>query len=163
MMEPVPQSRRILAIEPSTRGFGYVVLEEPKRLVDWGLKEVKGEKNVRCLCQVRHLLKLYKPDIVAVENITRNSRRCKRVRELIQYIHQQGQRSHVTTKAVGEFDFHKSYGLSECSTSYDIAKMLAKQFDEVADRLPPPRKPWDGLHQNMAIFGAIQLALALKA
>ena len=40
---------RVLAIDPSTRGFGFAVLEGPERLIDWGVKETKIDKNKRTL------------------------------------------------------------------------------------------------------------------
>jgi len=40
---------RVLAIDPSTRGFGFAVLEGPDRLIDWGVKETKVDKNRRSL------------------------------------------------------------------------------------------------------------------
>ena len=36
---------RILAIAPSSRGFGFAVLEGQEKLVDWGVKSIKGDKN----------------------------------------------------------------------------------------------------------------------
>ena len=36
---------RVLAIDPSTRGFGYAVLEGPNRLIDWAVKETKVDKT----------------------------------------------------------------------------------------------------------------------
>ena len=39
----------VLAIDPSTRGFGFAVLEGPNRLIDWGVKETKVDKNKRSL------------------------------------------------------------------------------------------------------------------
>ena len=43
------QHYRILSIAPSTRGFGYAVLEGKDTLVDWGVKTVQGNKNVNSL------------------------------------------------------------------------------------------------------------------
>ena len=40
---------RVLAIDPSTRGFGFAVLEGPNRLIDWGVKETKTEQKRRTL------------------------------------------------------------------------------------------------------------------
>lgn len=42
-----PKQFRILAIVPSYRGFGFVILEGQDTLVDWGVKTVKGNKNVQ--------------------------------------------------------------------------------------------------------------------
>src|SRR6266511_1780791 len=36
---------RVLAIDPGGPRFGFAVLEGPDRLVDWGLRKVKGGKT----------------------------------------------------------------------------------------------------------------------
>lgn len=43
---------RVLAIDPSTRGFGFAVLEAPNRLIDWGVKEARTDKQRRALSKV---------------------------------------------------------------------------------------------------------------
>ena len=36
---------RVLAIQPTTRGFGFAVFEGPQEPIDWGVKEVRKNKN----------------------------------------------------------------------------------------------------------------------
>ena len=62
------QEKRILAVDPSTRGFGFAVLEGPERLVDWGVKEARDNKHVKCLGQIEKLIKQYEPDAIVVED-----------------------------------------------------------------------------------------------
>jgi len=38
---------RVLAIDPSTRGFGFAVLEGPSRLIDWGVKETRSKNGLK--------------------------------------------------------------------------------------------------------------------
>src|SRR5436309_7902342 len=75
---------RMLAIDPSTRGFGFAVLEGPNRLIDWGVKETKKNKNARTLKLIEDLLDRYQPSVFVVEDYRgKGSRRCQRVGELI--------------------------------------------------------------------------------
>src|SRR5467141_3176906 len=75
---------RILAIDPSTRGFGYTVLEGPSRLIDWGVKETKTDKNRRSLKLIAELIEQYTPGVVVLEDYAgKDSRRCRRAAELI--------------------------------------------------------------------------------
>ncbi len=155
--------RRILAIDPSSKGFGYVVLEEPERLVDWGLKEAQENKNEHCLRQVAYLVSLYNPDLIAVEDVSRGSRRCDRVRKLIRAIHQLGIKHGVTVRSISKPKLREAFVSSNATTKDAIAKVLADRFPELADRLPPPRRPWDGQNPNMAIFKAMAMAVALRS
>jgi hypothetical protein len=38
---------RVVAIDPATRGFGFAVLEGANRLIDWGVKETKTDKEAK--------------------------------------------------------------------------------------------------------------------
>jgi len=50
-----PRNSRVLAIAPSSKGFGFAVLEG-QVLVDWGVRSVgKGDKNAQCVRKVEKL------------------------------------------------------------------------------------------------------------
>ena len=83
MTKPSANVIRVLAIDPTTRGFGFAVLEGPDRLVDWGVKTVKQDKHAGCLVKVREIIALYQPTVLVIENAQgQGSRRCARVRQL---------------------------------------------------------------------------------
>jgi hypothetical protein len=46
----------LLAIAPSSRGFGYTLFLGPKKLLDWGVKEIRVDKNARCVTQAAVLI-----------------------------------------------------------------------------------------------------------
>src|SRR6059058_5802033 len=78
---------RVLAIDPSTRGFGFAVLEGPNLLIDWGVKESKTDKNKRSLRLISELIEQYEPSVLVLEDyVGKGSRRCRRVAELIEEI-----------------------------------------------------------------------------
>jgi hypothetical protein len=47
-----------LAIDPTHRGFGYVVLEGSDHLIDWGVRHVQGPKNKASIEAASELIKL---------------------------------------------------------------------------------------------------------
>src|SRR6266511_3573381 len=78
---------RVLAVDPSTRGFGFAVLEGPSRLIDWGVKETKTDKTRRSLKLIADLIEQYEPSNLVLENYAgKGSRRCERVAALIDEI-----------------------------------------------------------------------------
>src|SRR6185295_7655920 len=78
---------RILAIAPSTKGFGFAVMEGEETLVDWGVKSVKGDKNTECLVKVDELIAHYQPGVIALQNTSaKHSRRAPRIRTLSEKI-----------------------------------------------------------------------------
>jgi hypothetical protein len=54
----------------------------------------------------------------------------------------------------------EAYG---ATTKHQIAQVIAKRFPEIADRLPPERKPYMSEDPRFAIFGAASFVMALGA
>jgi len=157
---PAETLHRILAIDPSPKGFGYVVIESPSRLVDWGLKEARDEKNSRCLRQIEGLARLYAPTLIVIENIrARDSRRSARVRELLAAILPLARNMKITVRALSKSELRHHFEAQGAATKDEIAQNIAERFPELALRLPPARKPWNSPDPRMAIFVAMALAL----
>src|SRR5713226_5614006 len=93
----LPNETRVLAIDPSSRGLGFVVLEGPERLVDWGIKKIAEDKNAECLKIVSGLIDHYRPHVLAMEDHAgRGCRRRSRVRALLQEIRQLAKNRRIT-------------------------------------------------------------------
>ncbi len=92
--------RRTLSIDPTSRGFGYVVLEGSDRLIDWGVVHIRRDKETGCLRRIERMIDFHKPSLVVTEDTTgTGSRRCKRVAQLIEGIGQiSRQRGVLTTQ-----------------------------------------------------------------
>jgi hypothetical protein len=75
----------VLAVFPSTSGFGYAVFEGPRSLIDWGVKGARSpQKSLDSLQKIRQLTASYRPDVVVLEDYDGpGSRRAKRIRNLI--------------------------------------------------------------------------------
>jgi len=152
--------KRILAIDPISRGFGFAVLEGPRRLIDWGVVHVQTDKLRGCLRRIDELVGRYSPQILVTEDFnTKGSRRRVRVRELVDEIHQQSPEWHCFYRAVSRMQVRRTIRQSERATKYEIALSLIEQFPELRPRLPKPRKPWMSEDARMAIFDALAFGL----
>src|SRR5207249_4491100 len=60
------REKRVLAVDPTSRGFGFAVLEGPDRLLDWGLVHARTDKRARTLEAVADLLERYRPDVLVL-------------------------------------------------------------------------------------------------
>src|SRR5207245_2482978 len=134
---------RVLAIDPSTRGFGFAVLEGPNRLIDWGVKETKKNKNARSLKLIEDLIDRYQPSVIVVEDYAgKGSRRCRRVRELIEDISKLAAKRKIRVTSFSRAKVKQVSSESGAQTKHEIAVDIAKRFPELAPRLPRFRKPW---------------------
>lgn len=159
---PCGETRRILSIDPTSRGFGFAMLEGPDQLIDWGLRQARRNKNAGCLKLVKELIERYRPDVLAVEDCTRKvCRRCARVRKLIERIGKVGARRRVPVRKFSRLQVRRAFSQSAALTKDEIARSVAKHFPELARSLPPTRKPWLSEDERLAIFDAVAFALTL--
>jgi len=154
------EEKRVLAIDPTTKGFGFAVMEGPERLIDWGVKGVKGSKNAKSLELISDLIDQYQPDVVVVEDYSgRGSRRCKRIQELITRVIKLGSEKKVRIRDFSPVSVRKAFSESDSFTKHQIATAIAQRLPELAPRLPPFRKCWMSEDYRMSIFDAVSFAL----
>jgi Holliday junction resolvasome RuvABC endonuclease subunit len=154
------KEKRVLAIDPTTKGFGFAVMEGPEKLIDWGVKGVKGSKNQKSLELVSALIDHYQPDVIVVEDYSgKGSRRCKRIQELITRIIKLGSEKNVRIRNVSPFSVRRAFSESGDFTKHQIATAIAQRLPELASRLPPYRKCWMSEDYRMSIFDAVSFAL----
>lgn len=154
---------RVLVLDPFTKGFGFVVLEGTDKLVDWGLKYVPVEdKNGHCLKQVERLLRIYRPDILILEDCSvKTCRRRSRARRLIEDIAALATQQRVKTRHVSMERVRRTFEKSG-TTKHQIAMEIASGFTEFASYIPHilPRKIWMAEDDRMSIFDAAAMALS---
>jgi hypothetical protein len=152
--------KRVLSIDPTHRGFGYVVLEGSDLLVDWGQRNIRGVKNAGSVVAVARLIELYQPDALVVEDpSSADCRRWPRVQLLIRELTGQAARMNISARRISRAKVRKTFAASGASTKYEIARAIASRFPELAPRLPPERQPWMSEDTRMAIFDAAAFAL----
>lgn len=152
---------RLLAIDPLSRGLGIAILEGPRNLVDWGVKDLRGRSEVRTLALVENLINSYKPDVVVLEDTLHPlCRRCCRIRALIESIRSLSESKRILAVQISRAAVYLRLGVH---TKYEAAQKVAGVVSDLAPSLPPPRKPWMVEDQRMSIFDAAALALAYYA
>lgn len=160
MLEGNELPPRVLALDPVSRGFGFVVFEGPKRLVDWGVIHVRQDKQLRCLAFVSRLLDRYAPDVLVLENHkSRSSRRCRRVRQLLRAIQLLASAQDAATRAFGPRTVRKVFARLGARNKDQTAAIIAARFAELDPYVPPVRRPWMSEDERLAIFDAAALAL----
>jgi Holliday junction resolvasome RuvABC endonuclease subunit len=159
-----PKHYRILAIAPSTRGFGFAVLEGQDVLVDWGVKTMQGNKNIQSLKKVEDLIVHYQPGVLVLEDAsTKGSRRSSRIRKLGQQIIKLVAGRKLSVKLFSREQVRRVFFADGQGTKHAVAEILAKRFpEELGTRLPPKRRPWMSEDYRMDIFDAVALALMIR-
>lgn len=152
---------RVLAIDPCTKGFGFVVMEGQEKVIDWGTKYVKGDKNSQSLKRIEGLIDCYLPEVIIVEDCqSSGSRRCSRIRGVIDDIMSLASTKQIKLRKISRSAVKKAFSSHGAATKHEIAVAIAEQFPELLPYLPRLRKPWMVEDDRMNIFDAAALALA---
>ncbi len=153
---------RILAIAPSTKGFGFAVLEGQDTLADWGVKTVQGDKNARSLAKVEELITHYHPGVLVLPD-TKASRRSVRIKALSRMIAALATTHGGSVALLSPEQMRRIYFADGQGTKHALAEIIAHRFPaELGPRLPPKRKAWVSEYYQMGIFDAVALAVALR-
>jgi hypothetical protein len=155
-------SSRVLAVAPSSRGFGFAVLEHENNLVDWGVRSTKGDKNLGSIAKVDELIAHYGPGAIVLEDHSaKSSRRSPRIRTLITEMCALAERSDIRAVQLSQAEVRKIFFARDQGTKHSLAGILAARFPaELGFRLPPKRRPWMSEDYRMDIFDAVALAVA---
>jgi Holliday junction resolvasome RuvABC endonuclease subunit len=158
------RTMRIVAVAPSSRGFGFAVMEE-NALIDWGTCSVgTTDKNAQSLEKVEPLLETYQPNQLVLFNTEAlGSRRAQRIRLLTQEIVDLGKTRKISTKLYARGQVAKAIVGNQAARKYEIAQTLAEVFPEgLKHRLPKKRRAWESEDPRMHIFDAVALALTAR-
>jgi hypothetical protein len=158
MTSKKPNPKRVLSIDPTSKGFGFVVLESPTTLVDWAIKAVRGQDEAKTLTKVLELIRHYRPEVMVLED-HKGSRRHPRVRSLLDAVCRLATTESLKIRCVPVSRVKKVFRTFHAKTKYEIAHVVARQLPVLAPQLPPYRKAWMSEDFRMPIFDAAAFAL----
>jgi hypothetical protein len=152
--------KSVLAIDPTSRGFGYAFFEGRFNLVDWGTKQIDVAENIRCIFQIREIIQRYHPNVIVLEDPKgKGSRRCYRICRLINSIRALAAKHRRTARCFSRDRVRGVFARFNAQTKHQIAIEISRQFPELEPQLPHYRKPWMSEDERMSIFDAVSFAL----
>jgi hypothetical protein len=149
----------IMAIHPTTRGFGYVVMSGPFSLTDWGTVAATKHKNATCLARLTKLLDRYDPHAVVLEDPTQEKRRSGRINNLCKAVAALCHSRSIDLAAFSRADMFRCYATVGAKHWQDIAEAVARQHEPLRKLIPSRRKAWQSEARRMSIFAAAAIAM----
>jgi len=150
--------KAILAIDPTSRGFAFAVLEAPAFLVDWGERIVPA-KTCGLLHKVDDLLTYHQSAVLVVEDVAaKGCRRRKRAREEINRMEQLAIARGVRVERASRLAVLRTF--APAKNKYEAALRLAETFPALV-QLPRKRKSWTTEDTRMNVFDALGFAAAV--
>lgn len=148
---------RLIAFDPSTRGFGFAVFEGKGNLIDWGVVRIASDREF--ITRAAGMIDRYKPVAVAVEDVQHrhaSNRAVRRINAIARY---------ATTFKIAllkrtRVNVLVTLGMPR-ATKHEIACQIAEIYpEELRVHLPPKRRPWMSEDDRMNIFDAVGLGLS---
>jgi hypothetical protein len=150
---------RVLALDLHSRRFGYVVLESPDRLLDWGVRSYrrKGKsRDVLIQRRLRPLLELWRPSVVVLREPLRIQTPTPQTNRFLKQLVTAAKNYRARVQILNK----RPTDRAEKLTKYEGAQAVIKRFPILTQKLPPKRKPWESEDYRMSMFAAAALAMA---
>src|SRR5437899_2671595 len=120
---------RILALDLHPRSFGYVVVESPRRLLDWGVSSYRGKHgaaNVLICKRLRRLLELWRPVALVLKNPPRVMQKLNHRRKgLLERIETEARKHRIPVRILEDNPVGSQ---GKILTKYDNARRVAEHF-----------------------------------
>lgn len=151
----------LFCIYPNNRGFGYVLIEDPQKLIDYGIVTIRPLCNGRILQRIEKMLKYYKAHLVITQEYNcPHARYGKRNKKLIDGIVELAQRNNLEVHRYTRIQIRDVFEQFDARTKHEVSQTIAKWLPEIAYRAPKMRKTWQPEDYNMGLFDALSLAYA---
>jgi hypothetical protein len=146
--------------QPTSHGFGWVAFSSPLSLYDWGLCEMRREKNVGCLRKLERLLGRLEPHTLVMESFQgAGVRRSERVVRLCKAVAELARGRGMDVVVYPRVATKGAFAPVGAQSRQEIAEAVARSFEELRYRLPKPRRAWEGQPRRMAVFDAAAAVL----
>ena len=151
----------VLALYPTTRGLGFVVMRSPLSPIDWGTRDVRGSrKNAQCLEKIAALIDAHQPDAIVLEDpTTPGGSRSTRIKRLARAIAALADSQAVDVHAFARRRVQGCFEALGAKSRQEIAVLIAKRVPAFERFLPPKRRLWTTESARMSIFCAAALAI----
>jgi len=148
---------RLLAIDFTAKGFGFVLLDARLGLLDWGFSSCPAADDVVFLARVSARIDRGRPTALVLENFApiqgRDTARRRQSRAIKLAEERKIGLCQVSRKIVR--------GILGPQTKSQIATLLVARFPELRTRMPRERTTWSTEDERMHVFDALALAVTV--
>jgi len=150
----------VLAVHPTTRGYGWILFDGPGSALDWGVVSARASRSTRLLTRFERILARNRPETLVLEDVDDISeRRGTRATEVSRSMVHLAQRAGMRTSAFPRSAVRACFAARGATTRADIAKAVADEIAALRPRLPRERKPWMPEGHSQSLFDAAALAI----
>lgn len=162
MTTSIVKNKIVFAIYPNANGFGFVYMENARKLIDFGAVRINPISNHKVLERIKKSFDYFRPTLViSLDPDGNSSRTGNRIKKLIQKIVVYAEEEKLPVVQYSRDQIRDVFEQFGVVTKYEISQCLLTEFKELETRKPRERKLWTSEDRNMAIFDALSLAMTL--
>jgi len=150
----------VLAVHPTSHGFGWVLFEGPRGPVDWGIASAKKNRSAKCLVRFEQLLEQYEPSALILEKYDEdNSKRGERIRILAQTMKGFASNRDMDTAVYSRGEVNAAVAGHAKVSRHSVAQAVIGQLPILRARFPSSRKLWQSEDDRQCLFDAAALGI----
>lgn len=150
----------VVAVHPTSRGFGWVVFEGPVAPVDWGIATAKVNRSATSMRRFEALLTQYQPSVVVLEDFEGDgARRGARIQDLARSMSGLAANRDIEVVVYTRELVGKRVVGDVRTTRHTIAEAVAEFIPIFRFRMPRARELWQSEDPRQCLFDAAALAM----
>lgn len=150
----------IVALYPSGSGIGYVICENPKELISYGVARIRPLTTSAHLKRLQQFIQEYDPSLILIRGYQeRDKRISKRVVKIINAFEEQAKMRKLPVYKYSRDDIKQTFFQFGDNTKYGVSKTISSWYPELQSRMPNPRENQNPEHYQMGVFDAFALML----
>ena len=153
----------ILAVHPTSRGFGWAVFSGPMTPVDWGATSARGKRSGKLMERFEEIVTRWQPDILVLEKFNDRNGGSTRLRTVVRAVADLASFKGMDIAFFGRDDIRAVFASDGASSRHEIAAAIAKRLDELSGRLPQKRSCGSAERHQQGLFDAAALAVTYFA
>jgi hypothetical protein len=142
----------VFAIDLRVRHFGFVLIERPNILLDWGVSGYHSSPSEALTRKITQVAEQFSPSIILCRRTIENG-------PLLDVLERQALEHSIPVHFVTPHRLHNYFAQCGRPNKYAVAELVAREFPELAWRLPKKRKAWQSERLVQAIFDAAALVV----
>jgi hypothetical protein len=153
-------TERVLAIELRVQRFGFVLLEHPGVLLDWGVSGYHASVPESLDRKITYFADKFAPLVVLCrERLVGTERQQFLLNRRIDVLKEQAAKHSIPIRLVDAKVIRTHFQKQGRNNKYEVSQFVVTYFPELAWRLPSKRKPWQSEPLTQALFDAAALAV----
>lgn len=150
----------VLAIHPTSKGFGWVLFENLHSPVAWAVVRAGANGTPWLLDRLKHLFNRYQPAVFVLENYEeRKYPRAARNRKLCRAMCAEARRRKIEIRIYTREAVCNAFSRFGATTRSEIARVVADRITDISHRLPPPPRTGYSTDPRQSLFDAAALAV----